>query len=78
MISVFLKGGMKSVEKFLCSVKLFAVATSLGDCKSLVENKVAMFHETVPESRRNLVRLSVGIETQSDLIADIKQALSKV
>ena len=63
MISLFLKGGMKAVEKFLGSVKLFAVATSLGDCKSLIENKVIMYHETVPESRRNLIRLSVGIET---------------
>ena len=78
MISVFLKGGMKSVEKFISSVKLFAVATSLGDCKSLVENKVFMYHETVPESRRNLIRLSVGIETLADLLADIKQALAKV
>lgn len=72
MISLFLKGGMPAAERFLHAIKLFATATSLGDCKSLVENKVIMFHEEVPESRRNLIRLSVGIETQSDLIEDIR------
>ena len=78
MITLYLKGGMQAAEKFLKGINLFAYATSLGDCKSLIENKVLMFHENPAEERRNLLRLSVGIETQSDLIADVKQALAKV
>ena len=78
MISFFIKGDLKGATRFLKALKLFTLATSLGDCKSLVENKVIMFQEAVLPERVRLIRLSVGIENEADLIADIKQALSKV
>ena len=83
MISVVLKGGLASATKFLEGTELFALAESLGGVESLIEHPAIMTHASVPEAIRNeigivdgLVRLSVGIETLEDLIADIGIALT--
>ena len=67
------------------SLKLFSLAESLGGVESLAENPALMTHASLPASQRkllgiedNFVRLSVGIETEEDLVADIKQALAKL
>lgn len=82
MISIYVKGGMAETRKFLESMKVFALAESLGGVESLVNHPAIMTHASVPPERRqklgitdNLVRLSVGIEDAQDLIADLKQAL---
>jgi cystathionine gamma-lyase len=83
MISVVLKGGLKSAISFLERTKLFSLAESLGGVESLIEHPAIMTHASVPEEIRNeigvvdgLVRLSVGIETLDDLVADLDTALS--
>jgi cystathionine gamma-lyase len=85
MISVVLKGGLASAKTFLENTQLFSLAESLGGVESLIEHPAIMTHASVPEAIRNeigivdgLVRLSVGIETLEDLIADIKIALGKI
>ena len=85
MISFYMKGGIKHAERFLTSLNLFTLAESLGGVESLAENPALMTHFSVPKEQRqllgiedNFVRLSVGIETEADLVADIKQALAKV
>jgi cystathionine gamma-lyase len=85
MISVVLKGGLASAKTFLENTQLFSLAESLGGVESLIEHPAIMTHASVPEAIRNeigivdgLVRLSVGIETLEDLIADIKMALGKI
>ena len=85
MISVILKGGLASAKTFLENTQLFSLAESLGGVESLIEHPAIMTHASVPEAIRNeigivdgLVRLSVGIETLEDLIADIKIALDKI
>jgi len=85
MISVVLKGGLASAKIFLENTHLFSLAESLGGVESLIEHPAIMTHASVPEAIRNeigivdgLVRLSVGIETLEDLIADIKIALDKI
>jgi cystathionine gamma-lyase len=85
MISVVLKGGLTSAKTFLENTQLFSLAESLGGVESLIEHPAIMTHASVPEAIRNeigivdgLVRLSVGIETLEDLIADIKIALEKI
>ena len=82
MITVVLKGGLKSATTFLERTKLFALAESLGGVESLIELPGKMTHASVPEDLRKelgieegLVRLSVGIEHPDDIIADLKQAL---
>lgn len=84
MISFYIKGGVKQAETFLKSLKIFTLAESLGGVESLAENPALMTHGSVPAAHRkllgiedNFIRLSVGIETEADLVADIKQALAK-
>jgi cystathionine gamma-lyase len=84
MISFYIKGGMEGARKFLESVEVFSLAESLGGVESMVNHPAVMTHASVPAENRqrlgihdNLIRLSVGIETQSDLVQDLQQALSK-
>ena len=83
MISVVVKGGLTNATSFLERTKLFFLAESLGGVESLIEHPAIMTHASVPEEIRNeigvvdgLVRLSVGIETLEDLVADLDNALS--
>lgn len=85
MITIFIKGGVKESRKFLKSVKIFALAESLGGVESLIEHPAIMTHASVPKKVReeigltdNLIRLSVGIENVDDIISDLKTALSKI
>ncbi|MCT1414540.1 cystathionine gamma-synthase [Corynebacterium sanguinis] len=83
-------GGMVSVifhteqqaHTFCRSTKLFCLAESLGGVESLVEHPATMTHLAVEGSAlavpRELVRISVGIEDEADLLADIEQALANL
>jgi len=83
MITFFLKGDIKKSNKFLSTVKLFALAESLGGVESLIEHPAIMTHASIPKPVRekigitdNLIRLSVGIENVDDLIEDLESAFS--
>ncbi|MDP2877082.1 MAG: PLP-dependent aspartate aminotransferase family protein [Holophaga sp.] len=85
MISLTLKGGDAAARRFLSSLKLFALAESLGGVESLASQPIRMTHGSVPKERRDrlgitegLVRLSVGIEGVEDLKADLLQALRQL
>jgi cystathionine beta-lyase/cystathionine gamma-synthase len=78
-------GSLESAKRFARSVKLFALAESLGGVESLLCHPVSMTHGSVPAEERlkfgltdGLVRFSVGCEDGEDIIADIKQALDQV
>ncbi len=84
MITFYIKGGMTESRKFLESVRLFALAESLGGVESLIEHPAIMTHASVPiENRKalgisdNLIRLSVGIEDLPDLLEDLDTAFKK-
>lgn len=84
MISFYLKGGLEKSRVFLESVKIFALAESLGGVESLIEHPAIMTHASVPAERRQelgiddgLVRLSVGVEAIEDLLWDLDQAFKK-
>ena len=83
MITFYLEGGLPAARQMLEKVRVFALAESLGGVESLVEHPAIMTHASVPLDIRKslgiddgLVRLSVGIEDISDLLADLEQALS--
>ena len=83
MISAEIKGGLDAAKRFLERTELFSLAESLGGVESLIEHPGIMTHASVPAEVRaqlgigdGLVRLSVGIEDVSDLIADLEEALS--
>lgn len=82
MVTVLLKGGEKEARIFLKTLKVFALAESLGGFESLAEHLGIMTHASVEREERlalgitdNLVRLSVGIEDIEDIIEDLEQAL---
>jgi cystathionine gamma-lyase len=83
MVTAVLKGGLPSAKRFLERCKLFTLAESLGGVESLIEHPAIMTHASLPEGVRaglgidaGLVRLSVGIESIDDLLAELKEALS--
>ncbi len=76
------KGGVESGKKLMDALQLWSLAENLGSVESLVTHSVTMTHADMPvEERRaagitdGLVRLSTGLESAQDLIADLKQAL---
>ncbi|MBP1297952.1 methionine-gamma-lyase [Bradyrhizobium elkanii] len=78
-------GGQQAAEKFLNSLQIFKLAVSLGGTESLASLPATMTHSGVPADIRkrigvldSTIRLSIGIEHPSDLVADIAQALSRV
>ena len=85
MVSFKLKDESKvAAFKFLESTKIFTLAESLGGVESLVSHPTTMTHGSIPESERlkigitdSLIRLSVGIEDEEDLLADLEHALNQ-
>lgn len=84
MVSFDIRGGGKSAEKFIDSLKLWYLATSLGGVESTVSYPVLSSH--IGLSSKDLaalgvspatVRLSVGIEDSGDLLEDLGQALER-
>jgi cystathionine beta-lyase/cystathionine gamma-synthase len=76
-------GSLDKAKKLLKSVRLCALAESLGGVETLISHPATMTHASVPREERQrigvtdgLVRISVGIEDVEDIIADLKQALS--
>lgn len=82
MVSFTTRGGFRAAMDVVAKTKLFTLAESLGGVESLIEHPGQMTHLSVAgtgaEVAANLVRLSVGIEHEADLIADLRQALDAV
>jgi len=82
MISMKFVGGKAAALKFCESTELFTLAESLGGVESLVNYPAEMTHASANgspiEVDDDIVRLSVGVEHISDIIADIAQALEKI
>jgi cystathionine beta-lyase/cystathionine gamma-synthase len=78
MIS-FLAGSEEEAVALVARTKVWALAESLGGVESLIEHPARMTHASTADAPfaapKNLVRLSVGIESAEDLIADLQQAL---
>ncbi|MEE2878998.1 MAG: O-acetylhomoserine aminocarboxypropyltransferase/cysteine synthase family protein [Pseudomonadota bacterium] len=82
LFTIKLKGGYDACVKFVESVKLFSHVANLGDARSLVIHSASTTHRQLTEEQQiaagaapDVVRLSIGIEGASDLIADLDQAL---
>ena len=84
MISFEIKGGIEAGRKVMDSVELCMLAVSLGDTETLIQHPASMTHSPVPAEERlkagitdGLIRISVGLETPEDIIADLEQAIAK-
>lgn len=83
MVSFTTKGNnFNEAIKIVENLKIFTLAESLGGVESLAGHPASMTHASIPKNERekigvvdSLIRLSVGIEDEEDLIADLKQAI---
>ncbi len=80
MVSFRLAGGREAAEKVAVSTEVFTLAESLGAVESLIEHPGVMTHASAAGSALevpdDLIRISVGIETLDDLLADLDRALA--
>lgn len=82
MVSFELKGGLDAGARMMDRLQLCALATSLGDARTLISHPATTSHVVVSREARlaqgvtdGLVRLSVGIEDVNDIIADLAQGM---
>ncbi|KAL9178335.1 hypothetical protein ACHAXT_001763 [Thalassiosira profunda] len=85
MITFYCVGGRAQSAIVLQNLRVFALAESLGAVESLAECPSLMTHASVPDEQRallgiddTLIRLSVGIESCADLVADLDHALNAI
>jgi cystathionine gamma-synthase len=84
MLSLELAGGLPAVRAFVDGLRCFTLAESLGGVESLVAHPATMTHASMSAEARaaagigdGLLRLSVGIESAPDLLADLRAALAR-
>ncbi len=82
VISFGVKGGREAATKFMDSLRLASIVTHVADSKTCVLHPASTTHRQLTDKqleeagvKSDLIRLSVGIEDVSDIIADIEQAL---
>ncbi|WP_248928350.1 trans-sulfuration enzyme family protein [Paenibacillus hamazuiensis] len=83
IVSFEIIGGLEAGRRFINGLRLAMISFSLGDPETLVQHPATMTHFSIPCEERQqfgisdgLIRLSVGLEDVSDIIADLDQALS--
>jgi len=83
LFTVAVKGGYEACVKLVNNLKLFSHVANLGDARSLIIHSASTTHRQLTEEQQikagaapNVVRLSIGIESAADLIADLDQALA--
>jgi cystathionine gamma-lyase len=83
MVTAILKGSLDDATRFLERCEIFALAESLGGVESLIEHPAIMTHSSIPPEVRaglgigdGLIRLSVGVEDEADLLAELERALA--
>jgi cystathionine gamma-lyase len=82
MVSVELNGGLERNIRFASRTRVFSLAESLGGVESLIGHPATMTHAAIPKVERTrggladaMVRLSVGIEEEEDLLEDLSRAI---
>jgi cystathionine gamma-synthase len=75
VISFIVRSGAEEAQRIAGSLKLFSQATSLGGVESLVERRAAVEGPNT-KTPQNLLRISVGLENQADLIEDLQLTIN--
>ncbi len=85
MLTFVIRGGLPAARAFLSSLRIFALAESLGGVESLIEHPAIMTHASVPPETRaalgiddGFIRVSVGIENADDLLSDLERGFAAV
>ncbi|MBA2247876.1 MAG: O-acetylhomoserine aminocarboxypropyltransferase/cysteine synthase, partial [Chloroflexia bacterium] len=78
------KGGVEAGRELVENVEIFSHVANIGDARSLIIHPATTTHSQLSENEQagsgvtaDYVRLSIGLETVGDLIADLEQALAK-
>ncbi len=84
VFTIGLKGGYEAGVRLVAGVELWSHLANVGDTRSLIIHPASTTHRQLTDEQReaagagnDVIRLSVGIETTADLIADLDQALAK-
>jgi len=82
VVSFELKGGPAQGQRFLDALQMISLTANLGDTRSIATHPASTTHSKLSEEERQaagvspgLVRISVGLETEADILADIRQAM---
>ena len=85
MFTFGLRGGYDAGKAFVEGLQMFSNLANIGDTRSLVIHPASTTHRQLSEEQQvaagagpDVVRLSIGIEDQSDIIADLEQSLAKI
>lgn len=85
LVGFGVKGGREAGRRFIESLRLFSHLANIGDARSLAIHPASTTHQQLSDEEQiaagvtpDFIRLSVGIETIDDILADLDQALSKV
>ena len=85
VVALEIAGGQEGAFRFLNALEIVSISNNLGDAKSIITHPVTTTHQRLPAEQKaelgitpGLVRLSLGIEDQGDLIGDVMQALDAV
>jgi O-succinylhomoserine sulfhydrylase len=85
VLSIDIKGGKEAAFRFLNAVEIGIISNNLGDAKTILTHPATTTHQRLPQDQKDalgitdgLVRISVGIEDESDLVADMLHALTQV
>lgn len=83
IVAFEIKGGLEAGRTFLNKIKLCSLSPNLGDTRTIVTHPASTTHTKLSVEERlavsitdGLVRVSVGLETVADVIADLEQALA--
>ena len=85
VVTLEIAGGQEGAFRFLNALEIVKISNNLGDAKSIITHPATTTHQRLPAEQKaelgitpGLVRLSLGIEDQGDLIGDVMQALDAV
>lgn len=85
VVSFCIKGGRKNAEAFMKNLKLLAIETHVADARSCCLNPATSTHRQLTDEQLDaagipagLIRISCGLESKEDLIADLKQAFDSI
>ena len=83
IVAFEIKGGIEAGRAFLDKIKVCSLSANLGDTRTIVTHPASTTHSKLSVEERlavsitdGLVRVSVGLETVKDIIADLEQALA--
>lgn len=83
LVGFGIKGGLEAGSRFINNLKLFSHLANIGDARSLAIHPASTTHQQLTEEEQraggvtpDFIRLSIGLETLSDILADLDQALA--